>query len=112
MQTTRRRVLVLVTTVVAGMTGIIATAPSAFAGTVAAPTGNPFVVAGNASGQPQPFTVTASGYGAGSQVFIDPSPDNGFPNFTHAARMSQCQSAGTASIDFTGAGGASTLSIL
>ncbi len=47
-----------------------ATAPSISAATITSPTGNPFVGPGNAAGQPLVFTVSASGYTAGDQVFI------------------------------------------
>ncbi|MGZ6969325.1 MAG: hypothetical protein ACXVKN_16475 [Acidimicrobiia bacterium] len=70
MQTTRRA-LILVTALVAGLLGTIATAPSVSAATITSPTGNPFVVPGNAAGQPLAFTVSATGYTAGDQVFIE-----------------------------------------
>lgn len=43
----------------------------AFAGTITQPTGNPFVVPGNASGAPLPFTITASGFMPGSLVYVE-----------------------------------------
>jgi hypothetical protein len=61
----------LVTTLIAGLTVAMVNAPSASAATITTPTGNPFVVPGNVSGQPQSFTVTASGFPAGSPVFIE-----------------------------------------
>jgi hypothetical protein len=70
MQTTRRA-LVLVTVMIGGLLGTVAAAPSAFAATITSPTGNPFIVPANAAGQPVAFTVSASGYNAGDQVFIE-----------------------------------------
>lgn len=66
-----RRVLVLVAVMFGAMVSSVATAPTVFAATITSPTGNPFVVPGNAAGQPQPFTVSASGYASGDQVFIE-----------------------------------------
>ena len=66
-----RRALVLVTTLIASLTIAIAGAPSASAATITAPTGNPFVVPGNASGQPQSFTVAASGSPPARPCFIE-----------------------------------------
>jgi hypothetical protein len=61
----------LVTTVIASLTVALVDAPSASAATITAPTGNPYVVPGSASGQPLSFTVIASGFTAGSAVFIE-----------------------------------------
>ena len=62
----------LVTVIIAGLLGTVASSPSAFAATaITTPTGNPFIVPGNAAGQPVAFTVTASGFTAGDQVFIE-----------------------------------------
>lgn len=61
----------LLTVLTGSLIGTVAIAPSAGAATVTSPTGNPFIVPGNASGQPQAFTVSASGYVADDQVFIE-----------------------------------------
>jgi hypothetical protein len=66
-----RRALVLVTTLIAGLTVAMVNAPSASAATITSPAGNPYVVPGDASGQPQSFTVTASGFAANTPVFIE-----------------------------------------
>ncbi len=61
----------LLTVLTGSLAGTVAIAPSAGAATVTSPTGNPYVVPGNASGQPQAFTVSASGYAPDDQVFIE-----------------------------------------
>ncbi|MGZ6996560.1 MAG: hypothetical protein ACXVIM_15225, partial [Acidimicrobiia bacterium] len=66
-----RRIVALFLAVLVGGVGLVLAAGPASAATITSPTGDPFVVPGNAAGNPQPFTVTASGYSAGSQVFIE-----------------------------------------
>ena len=61
----------LLTVLTGSLAGTVAIAPSAGAATVTSPTGNPYVVPGNASGQPLAFTVSASGYAPDDQVFIE-----------------------------------------
>jgi hypothetical protein len=100
-----------VTTLIAGLTLAIVNVPSASNATITTPTGNPYVVAGNASGQPQSFTVTASGFPATSPVFIEQC--DGVATTDPSWDVTQkCQGSGTPSIVFSGAGGASTLAII
>jgi hypothetical protein len=45
-----------------------------FAGSFTSPTGttaSPYVVPGDSSGNPQPFTITGSGYPVGAQVYVE-----------------------------------------
>jgi hypothetical protein len=63
----RRFVRVIVLAVV----GVVVLDGVAFAATITQPTGNPFVVPGDANGNPLPFTIVATGYTAGSQVFVE-----------------------------------------
>lgn len=54
--------------------GALALAAPAFAGSFTSPTGtssNPYVVPGDSSGNPQPFTITGTGFPAGSQVYVE-----------------------------------------
>jgi hypothetical protein len=41
------------------------------AGTITAPSGNPFTVPGDAGGNPQAFTISATGFTAGTNVFVE-----------------------------------------
>jgi hypothetical protein len=66
-----RRIVALFLTVLLGGIGLTLSASSAFGATITSPAGNPFTVPGNAAGDPQPFTVSASGYTADSNVFIE-----------------------------------------
>jgi hypothetical protein len=59
----------VVATSVAGL--FVGIDPASAATSITAPTGNPFVVPGNAGGDPIPFTISASGFAAGSSVFIE-----------------------------------------
>jgi hypothetical protein len=68
---TTRRAIALVMMLIGGLVGAVATAPPVLAATITAPTGNPFIVPGNAAGQPQAFTVSASGFVAGDLVFVE-----------------------------------------
>jgi hypothetical protein len=54
------------TALVAGVAG-----PAGAATAISSPTGNPFVVPGNAGGDPQPFNVTATGFPPATNVFIE-----------------------------------------
>lgn len=63
-----RRVIVVA---LAGVTALAGFAGVAWGGTVTTPTGNPFVVPGNASGNPVAFTVVATGYVPGSLVSVE-----------------------------------------
>lgn len=45
--------------------------PASAATSISAPTGNPFVVPGNAGGDPQPFTVSATGFAPTTNVFVE-----------------------------------------
>jgi hypothetical protein len=51
--------------------GLVLSAGSASAATITTPTGNPFVVPGDALGNPVPFTVAASGYTQGQLVYVE-----------------------------------------
>ena len=51
--------------------GLLMLATPAFATAITAPSSNPFTVSGDATGAPQPFTVTGSGFTAGSQVYVE-----------------------------------------
>jgi len=62
----RRAIVVIVVSAV-----ILVGAGVAFAGTITQPTGNPFVVPGDASGNPLAFTIVGSGFTAGQQVFVE-----------------------------------------
>ena len=62
-----RRSLVVMVAVVA----TLGSASAAFAGTITTPTGNPFAVPGDASGNPVAFTVVGSGYTPGSLVSVE-----------------------------------------
>lgn len=70
-----------------------------FAATITSPTGNPFVVPGNAAGPPQAFTVTESGFPADTVVFIEQC-DGVAPT-----------TSGLAGFGFTGAGGPWTIAV-
>src|ERR1700730_6695783 len=50
---------------------LVVMAGIAFAGTITQPNTNPFPVPGDAAGNPQPFTVVATGYPPGSQVSVE-----------------------------------------
>jgi hypothetical protein len=50
---------------------LTATMTPAFAATKTGPTGTPFVVPGDAAGNPRPFTVQASGFAPDTNVFIE-----------------------------------------
>jgi hypothetical protein len=58
------------TALVAG-TFLVATASAAYAGTITAPTGNPFVVPGDGAGNPVALTVTANGFTPGSLAYLE-----------------------------------------
>lgn len=55
----------------AGIRGGAMLIGTALTGTITSPTGNPFVVAGEASGNPQPFTVSASGFTQNPLVYVE-----------------------------------------
>jgi hypothetical protein len=44
---------------------------TSFATSIAAPTGNPYAVPQNATGDPQAFTVTVTGFSAGQSVYLE-----------------------------------------
>ncbi|MFN8019165.1 MAG: hypothetical protein U0P45_13730 [Acidimicrobiales bacterium] len=46
-------------------------ATPAFAGSITSPSSNPYTVPGDATGTPQSFTITASGFTAGQQVYVE-----------------------------------------
>ncbi len=50
---------------------VLAFANAAFATTITAPTQNPFTVPGDAAGNPQAFTISASGFSPGQSVFVE-----------------------------------------
>ena len=58
-------VAVIAAACVLGLAGI------AFAATITTPTGNPFVVPGDANGNPLSFTVVATGFSVGQPVFVE-----------------------------------------
>ena len=67
-----RRLLCAALVVATSVAGLyVGMNPASAATSITAPTGNPYVVPGNAGGDPIPFTVTASGFAAGSNVFIE-----------------------------------------
>jgi hypothetical protein len=66
MHLSRRAIVALASTV-----AVVATAGVAFAGTITTPTGNPFVVPGDASGNPVAFTIVATGYTPGTLVSVE-----------------------------------------
>lgn len=51
--------------------GVVLMAAPAFAGSITSPSSNPYTVPGDATGTPQSFTVSASGFTAGQQVYIE-----------------------------------------
>jgi hypothetical protein len=51
--------------------GIVLLATPALAGTITTPSSSPYTVPGDATGTPQSFTVSASGFTAGQQVYIE-----------------------------------------
>lgn len=53
------------------MAGLFVGVDPASAASITAPTGNPYVVPGNAGGDPIPFTVGATGFAVGSNVFVE-----------------------------------------
>jgi hypothetical protein len=57
--------------IAAGLLPLVLGAGAAVAATITAPTGNPFVVPGDASGNPQPFTVSASGFTHDQLVYVE-----------------------------------------
>jgi hypothetical protein len=57
--------------IAAGLLPLVLGAGVAVAATITAPTGNPFVVPGDASGNPQPFTVSASGFTQDQLVYVE-----------------------------------------
>ena len=50
---------------------VVGVGPASAATVITAPTGNPFVVPGNAGGDPLPFTVTTTGFAADTSVYIE-----------------------------------------
>ncbi len=67
-----RRLLRVTTLIGVTLAGVVVTAGTAGAATsITAPTGNPFVVPKDAGGNPVPFTVSAAGFAATSNVFIE-----------------------------------------
>ena len=54
-----------------GAAGAMLIAAPAFAGSISSPTGSPFVVPGDGSGNPLPFTVTVTGFPATTSVFLE-----------------------------------------
>ena len=67
MQRISRRVVVATLAVVGIVVGV---ASGSFAA-ITSPSGSPFVVPGDASGDPQAFTVVANGFAPGVQVFVE-----------------------------------------
>ncbi len=54
------------------LVAVLALAGAAFAVTaVSSPTGNPFVVPGDSAGNPEAFTIVATGFNPGQLVFVD-----------------------------------------
>lgn len=67
-----RRFLCAALVVATGVAGLfVGVDPANAATSITAPTGNPFVVPGNAGGDPTPFTVTATGFPVGSNVYVE-----------------------------------------
>ena len=66
-----RRIVALLMAVLCGGAALVLVSPSAYGATITTPTGNPFAVPGDAAGNPQPFTVSATGYAPDSNVFIE-----------------------------------------
>ncbi len=66
-----RRIVALLLAVLCGGAALVLSPTSAFAATITTPTGNPFVVPGDGAGNPLPFTISASGYTADSNVFVE-----------------------------------------
>ena len=68
--------------------GMLLMASPAGAGTITTPSANPYTVPGDATGTPQSFTVSGSGFTAGSQVYIEqcdgvPSSTSGWSPTEH-----------------------------
>ena len=51
--------------------GLLMLATPAFATAITSPSANPYTVPGDATGAPQPFTVTGSGFTPSTQVYIE-----------------------------------------
>ena len=66
-----RRVLKILAVCGVGVVGAAVLAAPAFATSITAPSGPTFVVPGDASGNPQSFTVTATGFSSGAVVSIE-----------------------------------------
>jgi hypothetical protein len=66
-----RRIVALLLAVLCGSAALTFASPAAGAATITTPTGNPFVVPADAGGNPQAFTVSASGYPADANVFVE-----------------------------------------
>jgi len=66
-----QRFLVFSMALAVGLAGVFVGAPEAFAATaITSPTGNPFVVP-SSGGQPQAFTISATGFAADTDVFVE-----------------------------------------
>ena len=77
-----RKLLRVTTLIGVSLAGMVVTAgPASAATSITAPTSNPFVVPKDAGGNPVPFTVSAAGFAATSNVFIEQcdgvTPDRG-----------------------------------
>ncbi len=66
-----RRLSRRVTVVLLASLLVVVSAGVAFAATITTPTGNPFIVPSDGAGNPVAFTVVASGFTPGQQVFVD-----------------------------------------
>jgi hypothetical protein len=67
-----RRLLCAALVVATSVAGLyVGMNPASAATSITAPTGNPYVVPGNAGGDPLPFNVAASGFAAGGNVYIE-----------------------------------------
>jgi hypothetical protein len=66
-----RRIVALLLAVLCGALTLTFSLAPAFASTITAPTGTPFAVPGDAAGNPQPFTLTATGFAADANVFVE-----------------------------------------
>ncbi len=66
-----RRIVALFLALLVGGVGLTLAASSASASTITSPSGSPFAVPGDAGGNPQPFTISATGFTAGANVFVE-----------------------------------------
>ena len=66
-----RRIVALFLALLVGGVGLTLAASSASASTITSPSANPFAVPGDAGGNPQAFTISATGFAAGANVFVE-----------------------------------------